>query len=65
MLNKLNYLSTENVETNIFSIRDAITNTTLVSASDVTPTDHWLNVWCILHTYQEILQEFRSRRQIG
>ncbi len=38
---------------------------TLVSASDVTPTDRWLNVWCIWHTYLETLQERRSRRRIG
>lgn len=33
MLTKLNYLSTDNVETNIFSVRDAITiaNTTLTN----------------------------------
>ncbi len=37
----------------------------LVSASDVTPTDHWLNVWCIWHTYLEILLECRSRHRIG
>ncbi len=37
----------------------------LVSASDVTPTDHWLNVWCILHTYLEKLQECRSCHRIG
>ncbi len=29
----------------------------LDSASDVTPTDHWLNIWCIWHTYLETLQE--------
>ncbi len=38
---------------------------TLVSASDVMPTDHWLNIWCIWHTYLETLQEFRSRHRIG
>ncbi len=37
----------------------------LVSASDVTTTDHWPNVWCIWHTYLETLQECRSRRRIG
>ncbi len=37
----------------------------LVSASDVTPTDRWLNVWCIWHTYLETLQECRSRHPIG
>ncbi len=37
----------------------------VVSASDVTPTDRWLNVWCIWHTYLETLQEFWSRRWIG
>ncbi len=31
---------------------------TLVSASDVMPTDRWLNIWCIWHTYLETLQEF-------
>ncbi len=39
--------------------------TTLVSASDVTPTDRWLNVWCIRHNYLETLQECRSRPLIG
>ncbi len=33
----------------------------VVSASDVTPTDHWLNVWCIWYTYLEC----RSHRRIG
>ncbi len=33
----------------------------LVSASDVTPTDRWLNVWCIWHTKVETLQEFQGR----
>ncbi len=37
----------------------------IVSASDVMPTDRWLNVWCIWHTYLETLQECRSRRRIG
>ncbi len=37
----------------------------LVSASDVTPTDRWLNVWCIWHTYLETLQECRSHHRIG
>ncbi len=37
----------------------------LVSASDVTPKDHWLNVWCIRHTNVETLQEFQSRHRIG
>ncbi len=37
----------------------------LVSASDVTPTKCWLNVWCIWHTKVETLQEFRSHRRIG
>ncbi len=37
----------------------------LVSASDVTPTDRWLNVWCIWHTYLETLQECRSRHLTG
>ncbi len=37
----------------------------LVSASDVTPMDRWLNVWCIWHTYLETLQECRSRHRIG
>ncbi len=36
-----------------------------VSSSDVTPTDSWLNVWCIWHTYLETLQECQSRRRIG
>ncbi len=34
---------------------------TLVSASDITHTDRWLNVWCIRHTKVETLQELRSR----
>ncbi len=29
------------------------------------PTDRWLNVWCILYTYLETLQECQSRRRIG
>ncbi len=29
------------------------------------PTDRWLNVWCIWHTFLETLQECRSRRRIG
>ncbi len=37
----------------------------LVSASDVTPTDRWLNVWCIWHTFLETLQECRSHHRIG
>ncbi len=37
----------------------------LVSASDVTPTDRWLNVWYIWHTKVETLQECRSHRRIG
>ncbi len=40
-------------------------STDLVSASDVTATDHWLNVWCICHTYLETLQECRSHHRIG
>ncbi len=38
---------------------------TVVLASDVTPTERWLNVWCIWHTKVETLQEFQSCRQIG
>ncbi len=37
----------------------------IVSASDIAPTDRWLNVWCIWHTKVETLQEFRSRHRIG
>ncbi len=37
----------------------------VVSASGFTPTDRWLNVGCIWHTYLETLQECRSRRRIG
>ncbi len=37
----------------------------LVSASDVTPTDRWLNVWCIWHTFLETLQECRGRHLTG
>ncbi len=32
----------------------------VVSASDITPTDRWLNVWCTWYTYLETLQECRS-----
>ncbi len=28
----------------------------LVLASDITSTEHWLNVWCVWHTYLETLQ---------
>ncbi len=38
---------------------------TIVSASDVTPTERWLNVRCIWHTKVETLQEFQSRHRIG
>ncbi len=37
----------------------------IVSASDVTPTDRWLNIWCIWHTYLETLQECWSHHRIG
>ncbi len=37
----------------------------VVSASDVRPMNHWLNVWCIWHTKVETLHEFQSRHQIG
>ncbi len=37
----------------------------VVLASDVTPTDCRLNVWCIWHTKLETLQEFWSRHRIG
>ncbi len=37
----------------------------VVSASDVTLTGHWLNVWCIWHTFLETLQEFLSRHLTG
>ncbi len=37
----------------------------VTAPSDVTPTDRWLNVWCIWHTYLETLQECRSRHRIG
>ncbi len=36
----------------------------LVSASDVMPMGHWLNVWCIWHTKLETLKEFRSHHLI-
>ncbi len=29
------------------------------------PTERWLNVWCIWHTFLETLQECRSRRLTG
>ncbi len=32
----------------------------IVLASDATPTDRWLNVWCIWHTKVETLQEFHK-----
>lgn len=31
---------------------------TLVSVSDITPTDCWLNVWCINHTKWESFKVF-------
>ncbi len=34
----------------------------LVSASDVTPTKRWLNIWCISHTKLKKPQEFQSHR---
>ncbi len=37
----------------------------VVSASDITPTEHWLNVWCIWHTFLETLQECRSHHLTG
>ncbi len=37
----------------------------LISDSDVTLTDRWLNVWCIWYTYLETLQECQSRCRIG
>ncbi len=37
----------------------------IVSASEVTPTERWLNVLCIWHTYLETLQEFWSHHRIG
>ncbi len=37
----------------------------VVSASDVTPTECWLNVWCIWHTFLETLQDCRSRHLTG
>ncbi len=43
----------------------SVTLSTVVSASEVTPTDRWLNVWCIWHTKVETLQEFRSCHRIG
>ncbi len=43
----------------------ALVCSSVVSASDVTPTDRWLNVWCIWNTKVETLQEFRSRHRIG
>ncbi len=45
--------------------KEKVTYEDIVSASDVTPTDCWLNVWCIWHTYLETLQECRSHRRIG
>ncbi len=37
----------------------------VVSDTDITPTDRWLNVWCMWQTKLETLQEFRSRHRIG
>ncbi len=37
----------------------------VVSASDVTPTERWLNGWYIWHTFLETLQECRSRHLTG
>ncbi len=42
-----------------------LVNSELVSASDITPTDCWLNIWCIWHTNVETLQEFQSHHRIG
>ncbi len=55
----LNYLELS------FSISKLASCQNLVSASDVTRMDRWLNVWCIWYTYLETLQECRSRRRIG
>ncbi len=41
-----------------------LVNSELVSASDITPTDCWLNVWCIWHTNVETFQEFQSHHRI-
>ncbi len=37
----------------------------VVSASDVTPTERWLNIWCIWHTFLETLQEWQSCHLTG
>ncbi len=36
-----------------------------VSTSDVTPTDRWLNVWCIWHTFLDTFQECQSHHLTG
>ncbi len=41
-----------------------LVNYLVVSASYVTSTECWLNVWCIWYTYLETLQEFRSHQWI-
>ncbi len=41
-----------------------LVNSELVSASDITPTDFWLNIWCIWHTNVETLQGFQSHHRI-
>ncbi len=51
-------------QSNSYHVIKTVTHT-LVSASDVMPTDRWLNVWCIWLTKVETLQEFRSRHRIG
>ncbi len=42
-------------------IRNWLVSIILVSASNVSPTESWLNVWCIWHIKVETLQDFRSR----
>lgn len=37
----------------------------VVSASNIMPTDHWLNIWWIRHTKWETHREFQSSHLIG
>ncbi len=57
-------------QTNLFKKRfihksDIAVSLLIVLASEITPTDHWLNVWCIWYTKLETLWEFWSHHLIG
>lgn len=45
-------------------LRESGSTMTLVSVSDVTSTNRWLNIWCIQHTTLETRQEFQSHHLI-